>query len=610
MGIQGLLPLLKSITVTTHVKTYAQQTLGVDAYVWLHRGAFACAWDLALGKPTTKYVEYAMHRVRMLRHYGITPYVVFDGDYLPSKAKTEIEREIKRSENTRLGKESMARGQTKMAQEYFQKAIDITPDMALRFIKALQNENIEYVVAPYEADAQLAYLERVGLIDGIVTEDSDLLVFGCKKVLFKMNEFGECMEIDRARFGNNTGMPLAGWNDDMFRYMAILSGCDYLASIPGMGLKTAHRLVRKYKNLDSIFKALYRELGTKMPSDYEEKFRRADSTFLFQRVFCPLKQTIIMGHQVPDPFSLDDETLELIGAALPDDLARAVADGSVDPITKQVIVLSDGQAWKAETGKRPGLRHSQSAPPGNMLMDAFLKPKRPVSAVLAPVDTNVQSLKPLADPASKRVGPRPSLREQAQAKKLKLFESSPSPPARAVGRFVQDDKENEISPFFTPKKSLTKKESQADQELEQALRASMREEEKRKEFEGFENPIGFEVQSSLRDARPKETPIFSEHFSHSSQPIRPASIARRQSSDLDSIKSIGLPTPPTSQNNDLLVAGWKERYSLSQTATGFSSSQARPSTSLERMAGKVLSRQASLPDLLGTRRPTRPRQYP
>lgn len=55
MGIQGLLPLLRSIQVTTHIKEYAGKVVGVDAYVWLHRGAFACAYDLALGNPTTKY---------------------------------------------------------------------------------------------------------------------------------------------------------------------------------------------------------------------------------------------------------------------------------------------------------------------------------------------------------------------------------------------------------------------------------------------------------------------------------------------------------------------------------------------------------------------------
>lgn len=50
----GLLPLLKSIHRPTELKKFAGETLGVDAYGWLHRGAIACAVDLAKGNPTRK----------------------------------------------------------------------------------------------------------------------------------------------------------------------------------------------------------------------------------------------------------------------------------------------------------------------------------------------------------------------------------------------------------------------------------------------------------------------------------------------------------------------------------------------------------------------------
>lgn len=50
----GLLPLLKSIQKPCNLKKYSGQTIGVDAYGWLHRGTAACALDLALDKPTTK----------------------------------------------------------------------------------------------------------------------------------------------------------------------------------------------------------------------------------------------------------------------------------------------------------------------------------------------------------------------------------------------------------------------------------------------------------------------------------------------------------------------------------------------------------------------------
>ena len=52
----GLLPLLKSIQKPCNLKKFEGKTLGVDAYGWLHRGTAGCAIELALEKPTTKYV--------------------------------------------------------------------------------------------------------------------------------------------------------------------------------------------------------------------------------------------------------------------------------------------------------------------------------------------------------------------------------------------------------------------------------------------------------------------------------------------------------------------------------------------------------------------------
>jgi 5'-3' exonuclease len=37
-------------------------------------------------------------------------------------------------------------------------------------------------VAPYEADAQLAFLNKANIAQLIITEDSDLILFGCEKV--------------------------------------------------------------------------------------------------------------------------------------------------------------------------------------------------------------------------------------------------------------------------------------------------------------------------------------------------------------------------------------------------------------------------------------------
>lgn len=48
----------------------------------------------------------------------------------------------------------------------------------------LKRENISYVVAPYEADAQMTFLAISNQVDAVLTEDSDLIPFGCPRVSY------------------------------------------------------------------------------------------------------------------------------------------------------------------------------------------------------------------------------------------------------------------------------------------------------------------------------------------------------------------------------------------------------------------------------------------
>lgn len=156
----------------------------------------------------------------------------------------------------------------------------------------MKSEEVPYIVAPYEADAQLAYLERAGFVDGIITEDSDLLVFGCKNVHFKLDaKEATVISISRTDFGSPLlaadSMSFVGWSDDQFRWMAMLSGCDYLPSIAGVGLKTAWTLIKKYKTVDKVVRAVRMEGKKDVPKGYLQSFNLAEKVFLHQRVYDP-----------------------------------------------------------------------------------------------------------------------------------------------------------------------------------------------------------------------------------------------------------------------------------------------------------------------------------
>ena len=313
----------------------------------------------------------------MLLHFGVIPYLIFDGDFLPSKAATEVERAKRREESKRKGLEFYRLNKPSQAHLELQKAVDVTPAMARQLIDELKKAGVKYVVAPYEADAQLVYLEKNGILDGILSEDSDLLVFGAKRLLTKLDQYGDCVEINRADFTACREISLAGWSDAEFRRMAILSGCDYLASINKMGLKSAYRFVRKYKTIEKILQMLAFDGHYSIPPGYLEKFHKAELTFLHQRVFCPTKNRIVMMTEING--ETQSVNLSFIGADIEQETAIGVAKGDLDPMTKQPIYTKQISKMSPRTpfnSTRKATGNPTSEENVNKSIDSFFKPKR------------------------------------------------------------------------------------------------------------------------------------------------------------------------------------------------------------------------------------------
>ncbi|EPE05244.1 exonuclease 1 [Ophiostoma piceae UAMH 11346] len=402
MGISGLLPLLKSIQRPTDLKKYAGQTIAVDAYGWLHRGAISCAMELAQGRPTRKYIDSVINRVRMVQHCGVTPYLVFDGDFLPSKAGTEASRAKRREESRKAGQELLNAGKAKQAYIEFQKAIDVTPEMARNVIEELKKLGLPYIVAPYEADPQMVYLEREGLVSGILSEDSDLLVFGAKRLLTKLDMQGNCIEINRREFCAVREISLTDWTDVEFRHMAILSGCDYLEGVGNIGLKTAYRMIRKHKTIEKVVRMLQFDGKYKVSENYLAAFYQAELTFLHQRVFCPVKQQLILLSQPTN--GVDVEEMRFIGNKMDHDTARGVALGELNPMTKELIILplSPGKKRRASSAAgsngspfRPAFPSTpnQQSPFGKPISEYFDRRRESASRIpLGAMDPNCFSI--------------------------------------------------------------------------------------------------------------------------------------------------------------------------------------------------------------------------
>lgn len=363
----------------------------------------------------------------MLIYFGIIPYIVFDGDNLPGKSGTEESRLARREESKKLGLELFRKGKTSQAQQELQKAVDVTPYMARQLIEELKKAQIQYVVAPYEADSQLAYLEQQGYINGIISEDSDLLVFGAKRLLSKLDQHGDCIEINRSDFTACRDISLIGWSDADFRRMCILSGCDYLPNIPKMGLKTAYRCVRKYKTVDKILKMIQFEGQFRVPPTYLEDFKQAELTFLHQRVFNPKEGKLVM--LTPPDKSVTESELTCIGKDVDPETAIGVACGDLDPMTKDAINLKPSVSSNLQSKV---VRRQTLPAPGD------LKPSKPIESFFTP------KRKPLAELDPNSLTPSPSQQRLLEVHANNSWETTPVPTYGVTSRSVSS------APAFRP----------------------------------------------------------------------------------------------------------------------------------------------------------------
>ncbi len=76
MGIQGLLKSLEPITVDRSLSELNGLRVAVDGYVWLHRGVFYGAEDIAKGKTNNSYITYFVNRINQLRRYATVMHIV------------------------------------------------------------------------------------------------------------------------------------------------------------------------------------------------------------------------------------------------------------------------------------------------------------------------------------------------------------------------------------------------------------------------------------------------------------------------------------------------------------------------------------------------------
>ena len=127
-------------------------------------------------------------------------------------------------------------------------ADEVTQVMITECQQLLRLFGLPYITAPMEAEAQCAQMVSLGLVDGIVTDDSDIFLFGGTRVyknMFNQAKFVECyLSSDLQKEFDLDRQKLIG--------IAHLLGSDYTEGLPGVGPVTALEIISEFPSLSDF----------------------------------------------------------------------------------------------------------------------------------------------------------------------------------------------------------------------------------------------------------------------------------------------------------------------------------------------------------------------
>ena len=262
MGIRDLLSLYKALITKENISNFRGKTCAIDMMVWLYKGMYAVN-----NNPNCKdiYLNFPLKMLTLLKENGINCIAVFDGNLLPAKLK-EIQERI----NTKIANEILAsklreEGNIVKSNVVNNRSLNVSQVHINTLIYLLKKLNFKIIVAPYESDAQIAYLYHKKQIDFAITEDSDLIPYGVKRIAFKLNENGDfeylnlnIEELSRDIINNlnEEGKFVLHLNHLKLVQFCVMLGCDYIKSIKGLGMKSLIKLFKEIDSFEEIIKAV------------------------------------------------------------------------------------------------------------------------------------------------------------------------------------------------------------------------------------------------------------------------------------------------------------------------------------------------------------------
>ncbi|NXQ81514.1 GEN endonuclease, partial [Nyctibius grandis] len=226
MGVTNLWQILEPVRKPINLSSLKGKTLAVDLSLWVCE---AQTVKKMIGVVTKPHLRNLFFRFSFLTSMGIKLVFVMEGEAPKLKADTMSKRnEMRYGPSKKVGAARTGRSLFKA--------------ILKECLELLECLGVPWVQAAGEAEAMCAYLNAKGHVDGCITNDGDVFLYGAQTVYrnFAMNAKDPLLDC----YTMSSVKEKLGCDRESLIGLAVLLGCDYLPKgIPGVGKEQALKLV-------------------------------------------------------------------------------------------------------------------------------------------------------------------------------------------------------------------------------------------------------------------------------------------------------------------------------------------------------------------------------
>lgn len=226
MGVTYLWQILEPVRQPVNMSSLRGKTLAVDLSLWVCE---AQTVKKMVGVVTKPHLRNLFFRFSFFTSMGIKLVFVMEGEAPRLKADTMSKRN-----EMRYGPSKKA-GAVRTGRSLFKA-------MLKECLEMLECLGVPWVQAAGEAEAMCAYLNAKGLVDGCLTNDGDVFLYGAQTVYrnFAMNAKDPHLD----SYTMSSIKEKLGCDRESLIGLAVLLGCDYLPKgVPGVGKEQALKLI-------------------------------------------------------------------------------------------------------------------------------------------------------------------------------------------------------------------------------------------------------------------------------------------------------------------------------------------------------------------------------